>query len=430
MYKIKDIYKQSNIVVPLVLISFMILILVLVFVFFNYNRLINNLDEALASQLHESQKMKINSELIELARYRTRITSEILNSEDEFIIDELNISLERHAGRFSKLKKELVQLPLNSEEKDLIHQANTIIQTILPAQRNSVEMAIIGENIAESKKIFYHDVLPGQDTLIDLLSKMITLEQKQIAFLTESNNTFLKNINSQNKLVSLSLITISIILALTVVSRVRTIQLKLKIYSKTLEKINADQENIINERTKELKSLNTLLKETSERDELTGLYNRRKFNLFLSEECERSDRFNTPFTLILIDIDHLKDYNDNYGHTKGDQCLETVAQTMRHSLPRSVDFIARYGGEEFAILLPGTDIKGAIKVADIVRDAVIAAQIPHKASSVNQYVTISLGVAAYQPNSHTTSISLINSADEMLYLAKENGRNRVEPQNL
>ncbi len=160
------------------------------------------------------------------------------------------------------------------------------------------------------------------------------------------------------------------------------------------------------------------LAEMSIRDELTGLFNRRYFNRVLSMEIERAKRYGQKLSLILYDIDHFKRVNDTYGHQVGDSVLKELSQLVKSNL-RNVDYVFRIGGEEFAIILAGTDLKGAVAVAEKLRKRVSE----HEFQTVGK-VTISLGVTAFNP--HDTFESLLKRADDALYMAKRNGRNRVE----
>ena len=207
--------------------------------------------------------------------------------------------------------------------------------------------------------------------------------------------------------------------------RILNIQFKLRSNSQELLQLNQNLETQVNERTKELIELNALLKERSENDELTKLFNRRKFNEYLKVEYNRANRDKGVFSLVLVDIDFFKAYNDGYGHQKGDECLVSVAEIMRKCLPRATDFIARYGGEEFVIVLPSTNTDGAIKVAECVRGNVFMASIPHEYSDSSPYVTISQGVTTYHAGDLRSIAEIIESADKALYKAKNSGRNRV-----
>lgn len=163
----------------------------------------------------------------------------------------------------------------------------------------------------------------------------------------------------------------------------------------------------------------------SNRDGLTGLFNRRYFDHALEVEWRRMQRCNQPISLIMADIDHFKNYNDTYGHQAGDCCLRALAEAVGDSFARAGDIPARYGGEEFAIVLPNTDLSGAAMTAERVREHVEALEMEHLTSRVSQAVTMSLGVATMVPNSSLTPHALVAAADEALYASKENGRNRV-----
>ncbi len=176
----------------------------------------------------------------------------------------------------------------------------------------------------------------------------------------------------------------------------------------------------------ELKQKSDMLEKMASIDSLTQIYNRRKFDSLLATEWSRMQRKHDDLALILIDIDHFKLYNDNYGHAQGDECLKQVAKAMQGVLPRPADFLGRYGGEEFVVVLPETDLKGAQTVAHRLKDAVESMSIPHEYSKTTKYITVSLGVSAAIPNEIDASPQVLTRcADKMLYQAKENGRNNV-----
>lgn len=164
-------------------------------------------------------------------------------------------------------------------------------------------------------------------------------------------------------------------------------------------------------------------------DGLTQIANRRRFDEYLLLEWGRHIRIQQPLSLLICDVDHFKLYNDGYGHQAGDECLKSVAKAIGQCF-RIGDLVARYGGEEFAMVLPHTDCAGAVRVAERVRSAVVAAALPHAASPVCGQVTLSIGVACRtpQPTGTADSRTLIEEADRNLYLAKHRGRNRVSHQ--
>ncbi|UAW99673.1 GGDEF domain-containing protein [Halopseudomonas nanhaiensis] len=171
---------------------------------------------------------------------------------------------------------------------------------------------------------------------------------------------------------------------------------------------------------------NRVLEELSSTDTLTSLANRRRLDDFLDRACQRLQRRFQPLSLIMCDVDHFKPYNDQLGHPAGDACLQRIADALRDTVCRQGDLVARYGGEEFAVVLPNTDRIGALQVAEALRTAVQDLSLPHIPGS-DQQVTISLGVISVaSPAATVTPAELIRRADEALYLAKANGRNRVE----
>lgn len=159
-------------------------------------------------------------------------------------------------------------------------------------------------------------------------------------------------------------------------------------------------------------------------DGLTGVGSRRHFDVIIEKERRRCEREQAPLSMILIDVDHFKSFNDAYGHVAGDTCLRQVAKAAANCIGRPGDVFARYGGEEFAVVLPWTDLGGAIKVAERMRQAVFALSIPHEGSSL-QRVTVSVGVATCIPDKDVTSEGIVHESDQWLYRAKESGRNRV-----
>ena len=160
-------------------------------------------------------------------------------------------------------------------------------------------------------------------------------------------------------------------------------------------------------------------------DGLTGIPNRRRFDESLESEWNRALRAGIPLSLIMLDIDYFKPYNDNYGHGIGDACLRKVATGLAASVNRSSDLVARYGGDEFVVLLPDVDQKGVARIAERMRRNVRALKIPHDYSTISDTVTISVGAACSIPSVDETPAVLLEKADRQLYRAKTNGRNQV-----
>lgn len=167
------------------------------------------------------------------------------------------------------------------------------------------------------------------------------------------------------------------------------------------------------------------LQRLATRDGLTGVANRRCFDETLAAEWRRCMREVRPLSLVLLDVDHFKRYNDVFGHLGGDACLKTIASTLLHACHRSTDLAARYGGEEFAAILPGTTAAGALNVAERIRANVATLQMPHPGNASAGCVTVSLGAATLVPDRTLHLDGLIDAADRALYAAKHAGRNRA-----
>ncbi|MCU0533795.1 MAG: diguanylate cyclase [Hydrococcus sp. Prado102] len=218
-----------------------------------------------------------------------------------------------------------------------------------------------------------------------------------------------------------------------------------KLYS-LLQEYNQDLEHQVTQRTQELVQKNNQLEqEIQERqkveqnlqkvneklyylanfDELTQVANRRYFNEYLAKEWLRARREQKPLSLILGDVDYFKPYNDTYGHPAGDICLQKVAKALSQTIKRPADLVARYGGEEFVIILPNTNSKGAIQIAQNIQIAIRELKISHKRSQVSEYVTLSMGISVLIPPQNFSSETLINTADRALYEAKKQGRDRI-----
>jgi diguanylate cyclase (GGDEF)-like protein len=174
-------------------------------------------------------------------------------------------------------------------------------------------------------------------------------------------------------------------------------------------------EKQIAERTAELSGLNIKLLQLSETDALTGIANRHKYDIAMDSEWRRAIRERQPLALLIIDIDYFKQYNDQYGHQAGDDCLQRVAEILNASVRRVGDLAARYGGEEFAIVLPGLNTSAAAKVAEKIRCAIESKQIPHVRNTPMPIVTISVGVASCLPDQDQHISSLLYKADACLY---------------
>jgi len=181
----------------------------------------------------------------------------------------------------------------------------------------------------------------------------------------------------------------------------------------------------LEESQRQLHEANLALEKLSSLDGLTGIANRRQFDKVISHEWNRAMRNQNLVSLLMLDIDFFKLYNDTYGHQQGDACLKAVADVLHANEKRPADLAARYGGEEFAVILPETDSRGATEIATSILEMIRKTNIPHSASTVSPCLTASIGVATMTPERGSSPEDLIAQADKALYQAKARGRNQV-----
>lgn len=169
----------------------------------------------------------------------------------------------------------------------------------------------------------------------------------------------------------------------------------------------------------ELRNMSQRLEIASQTDSLTGLHNRRSFNVAFHREWNSAMRMSTTLSILMIDIDHFKRFNDTYGHLQGDECLVTVAKEISQSVKRPRDFAARFGGDEFVLLLPETDATGAGRVAQTLLEGIRQRSVTHSNSPTHETVTLSIGIATVVPHKGLEKDDFLNMADKALYSAKD-----------
>jgi diguanylate cyclase (GGDEF)-like protein len=181
----------------------------------------------------------------------------------------------------------------------------------------------------------------------------------------------------------------------------------------------------LRDRNRQLRDARRLLTDLANVDELTGLGNRRLVNKVLRDEINRARRGNTSLSVILMDVDFFKDYNDHYGHPAGDAVLKRLADLMERATARAGEVVGRYGGEEFILVLPGASIHSALRTAERLKELVVAEAIPHEKSAIGGIITVSQGVVSVMPDAELTPTELIKRADKALYRSKHKGRNTI-----
>jgi diguanylate cyclase (GGDEF)-like protein len=200
--------------------------------------------------------------------------------------------------------------------------------------------------------------------------------------------------------------------------------LRLQLTITAMERIYVMRQKL-QEVQKEVLLMNKKLERLALYDDLTGLANRRNFDETLERQFKLARRNKKPITLLICDIDFFKVYNDTYGHQQGDDCLAKVAKVIGSAPDRPTDKACRYGGEEFTVILPETNLEGGLLVAEKIRQAVFDKKLKHENSKIAPCVTLSIGLATYT-GQFQNGEEILKAADDALYRAKQNGRNRVE----
>jgi len=297
-----------------------------------------------------------------------------------------------YKGHFKRDDEKKYVLYASSE----IQNINNYFHKIYRVTKNGRDLKDLNINILEKKISFINAVL----------EKLINYE---ITIASYERKIFLYNY-TQSKM-QLGLILVFIMLTILTIS----------LY--VFRSIQKDQTQL-ELTTKKLKKANKKLENVSYTDSLTGLHNRRYFNLVYEREVKRAKRSISYITFMMLDIDFFKQYNDTYGHVEGDYALKSVSKILQDTLKRPSDYVFRLGGEEFGVLVTDTDESNSAKLARDICDAIRGREIKHEKSTVNEFVTISIGVVCCMADDALQDELLISRADEMLYKAKETGRNR------
>ncbi len=198
--------------------------------------------------------------------------------------------------------------------------------------------------------------------------------------------------------------------------------------TRRMVKMGDRMQSDLNELNTELQCHKEKLSQMSYVDGLTAIFNRRRFNEYLEAEWKRAVRNKLPLSLIILDIDFFKQFNDHYGHIAGDDCLVQLAQALSACVKRSSDLMSRFGGEEFAAILPDTDLSAAWGLAEAIQASIRELAIVHEYSQISSYITVSIGIASAVPAEKDKYMALLEAADKQLYAAKQAGRDQIQGQ--
>ena len=342
------------------------------------NELLQTYHKGLASSLYKAKHGEISS---------SQISNELEHSLNK--INQLWKTYESHFKRDEELQYvEYVALE--------IKVVNRYFLKLLRAARDSQDMSAISIGSLEKYVSHIHNVV---QKLISYEVNMARYERKK--FLSLYDGAVYK------LAIMLGLIILAVLLiSYSVFASIQSDQTRLEVATKKLKRLNKKLENV------------------SYTDSLTSMHNRRYFNLVYERELKRAKRTHSHITFMMLDIDYFKQYNDAYGHIEGDNALKIVANVLNKTLRRPSDFVFRLGGEEFGVLLTQTDESNSAQLAREIGDAVRGEKLEHSGSVINEFLTISIGVVCCVADDALNEDILISRADEMLYEAKETGRDR------
>lgn len=342
------------------------------------NEILQTYDTGLASTIYKAKNSKQSSSetLIRL----------------EHSIDKINTTWKSYESHF-KRDNELEYVEYVAFE---ITEINKYFYKMMYFAKNEKNMNLIALDVLEGKVSHIHNVL---DKLLNYEVSMAQYERKK--FLQEYEEA-----SRRLTIIHTLIIVAVLIISYLVFTSIQSDQSKLELITRKLRKTNKQLENV------------------SYTDTLTSMHNRRYFNMVYERELKRARRTHSYITFMMLDIDYFKQYNDTYGHIEGDKALKSVAEVLKSTLQRPSDFVFRLGGEEFGVLLTQEDESSSAQLAREIGEALKKKEILHKGSFVSDYLTMSIGVVCCIADDALNEDILISRADEMLYEAKETGRDR------
>ncbi|HED35525.1 MAG TPA: GGDEF domain-containing protein [Gammaproteobacteria bacterium] len=320
---------------------------------------------------------------------RGLVIQRMMNISDVFSRDEEASVFNRLAGEYIGARNQLMQTEPDDALLDNLRQLDKAVAYAYPYHNNLVDALVFGNHTKEELNEIIHQGLDAREKVLLLLDRIV--EGQGISY-----EMVLDEYENSRRFTLFGVGAVFLLILFVVVFAIRA----------------------SNKQFSYISHLSIM-------DEVSGIYNRRYFDMVLEEEWRRSMREYTSLSLLMMDIDFFKAYNDAYGHQQGDDCLNVVGSVLSTQLRRASDFAARYGGEEFAIVLPGTGLEHALMLAQRLRQSVEEAGIKAGDSTVSPYITVSVGVAAMKAQVGQSSASLVRAADRCLYESKLSGRNRV-----
>lgn len=330
----------------------------------------------------------------DVIRKREVSIQRMLSRSDRFERDDEYVRFTGYAAAYAEAREKLESLITSPEIREHYQRVQDAINYAQPFHEQLTEALIHGNMDEGEIRAIAAEGSRAQEKVVLLLDRLVTMQRERHQQVIEDYHQTRRQI----LLLTVLIYVVSIVIAVIVVRQ----------------------------SSKRFKYVSRL----SIMDEITGAYNRRYFDMVLEEEWKRSMREYTPVSLVMVDVDFIKAYNEKFGQQMGDVCLYSVAKIISGQLKRAADFIARYGGEEFAVVLPNTNAENARLLAERIRRSVEEARIQSANDSVSPWVTISIGVATTTAEFNQSSSVLIKAADQAMYKSKQAGRNRVTDVNL
>jgi len=338
---------------------------------------------------NNSQQVRLIMTMRDVVQKRELAIQRMLNMKDVFDRDAESVKFQSIAAVYANAREELMRTSANEALLEKLKDVDEAVAYAYPYHENLVEALVSGDMYQDDLgEIVKQGRLAGR-TVLRLLDKIVESQ----------SSTY--DIAVANYEASRQYTLFIIAIVFTVITFF--VMYVLRLSGKQLKQI----------------SRLTII------DDVSGTYNRRYFDMVLEEEWRRSMREYTPLSLLMVDIDFFKAYNDNYGHQMGDVCLYAIGKILSGQLNRASDFTARYGGEEFVIVLPNTKVEYARLLAERIRRSVEEARIKAGNEQVSPWVTVSIGVATTTAEYEQSSAVLVKAADNCLYESKHKGRNRV-----
>ncbi|MDQ1363672.1 MAG: hypothetical protein QG652_1534 [Pseudomonadota bacterium] len=343
---------------------------------------------------HVTAEAEYTHTMRDVIRKREISIQRMIATDDRFARDEEYVKFSGYAAEYAQARENLENLITSPEIREHYQRVQEAINYTKPFHEQLTEALIHGNMPATDIRALTVEGSKAQQKVVVLLDRLVGMQRERRQQMEEDYHQTRRQILVLTVLVYLASIVIAVM--------------------------------VVRKSTSRYKYVSRL----SITDELTGAYNRRYFDMVLEEEWKRSMREYTPVSLVMVDLDLFKSYNDKFGHQMGDVCLYSVTKIISGQLKRAADFIARYGGEEFALVLPNTNAENARLLAERIRRAVEEARIQSANDSVSPWVTISVGVATTTAEFNQPCEVLIKAADQAMYKSKQAGRNRVTDVNL